>query len=216
MPEPIVIPGDVVARMPQALRAELGMEPGRSAEVVAVTVPAGDVPDVVRLLRVLASRLSRRPAPSESRTQALLAAITTLEPPSNPAADLEVDNAILRARYLDEHKTYTSREVRELSGLATRNRSEPASRWKRHRRIFGVPVGNHGRYPAFQFAEGRPRPEIARVLTVLPADMSPWQVAFWFASANGWIEDDKAPQDALHDMDRILAAAADLASGDIG
>ena len=216
MPEPIVIPGDVIARMPEALRAQLGLQPGRSAEVVAVAVPAGDVPDVVRLLRVLASRLSRRPVLSESRTQALLAAITTLDPPSNLAADLEVDNAILRAQYLDGNKTYTSREVRELSGLPTRNRSEPASRWKRRRRIFGVPVGNQDRYPAFQFADGRPRPEIARILEALPADMSPWQIAFWFVSGNGWIEDDKAPQDALHDMDHVLEAAADLASEDIG
>ena len=216
MPEPIVIRGDVIARMPAALRAELGVESGRPGEVVAVTVPAGDVPDVVRLLRVLVSRLSRRPALSESRTQALLAAIATLERPSNLAADLEVDNAILRARYLEDRKTYTSREVRELSGLVTRNRSEPASRWKRHGRIFGVPVGNQDRYPAFQFAEGRPRPEIARILTMLPADMSPWQIAFWFASGNGWIEDDKAPQDALHDMDHVLAAAADLASDEVG
>ena len=216
MPEPIVLPGDVIAGMPQALRTELGIQPGRSAEVVAVTVPARDVPDVVRLLRMLASRLSRRPALSESRTQALLAAITTLERSSNLAADLEVDNAILRARYLDGHKTYTSREVRELSGLATRNPSEPASRWKRHRRIFGVPVGNQDHYPAFQFAEGRPRPEIAGILAVLPADMSPWQIAFWFASSNRWIEDDNAPQEALHDVDRVLAAAAQLASDDIG
>ncbi len=122
---------------------------------------------------------------SESRTQALLAAIAIPEFSSNLAADIEVDNAILRARYLDGHKTYTSREVRELSGLATRNPSEPASRWKRHRRIFGVPVGNQDRYPAFQFAEGRPRPEIARIMAVLPTGMSPWQVAFWFASRPG-------------------------------
>ena len=216
MPEPIVIPGSIVARMPQDLRTELGFEPGRSAEVVAVSVPAGDVPDVVRVLRVLASRLSRRPALSESRTQALLAAIGTLDTPSNLVADLEVDNAILRARYLDCHKTYTSREIRELSGLATRNPSEPASRWKRNRRIFGVPVGNQDRYPAFQFAEGRPRREIARILSVLPADMSPWQIAFWFASSNRWIEDDNAPQEALQDIDRVLAAAAELASDDIG
>ena len=216
MPEPIVIPGDVIARMPQALRAELGIESGRSSEVVAVSVPAGDVPDVVRLLRVLASRLSSRPALSESRTQALLAAIATPDTPSKLVADLEVDNAILRARYLDGHKVYTSREVRGLSGLATRNPSEPASRWKRHRRIFGVPVGNQDRYPAFQFADGRPRPEIARILTVLPADMSPWQIAFWFASSNGWIEGDNAPEEALDDIDRVLAAAADLASDDVG
>ena len=202
--------------MPQALRAELGFEPGRSTEVVAVSVPTGDVPDVVRLLRVLASRLSRRPAPSESRTQALLAAIRTPDTPSNLVADLEVDNAILRAQYLDDHKTYTSREIRELSGFATRNPSEPASRWKRNRRIFGVPVGNQDHYPAFQFAEGRPRPEIARILTELPADMSPWQIAFWFASSNRWIEDDKPPQEGLDEIDRVLAAAADLASADVG
>ena len=131
-------------------------------------------------------------------------------------AGIEVDNAILRARYLDGHKTYTSREVRELSGLATRNPSEPASRWKRHRRIFGVPVGNQDRYPAFQFAEGRPRPEIARIMAVLPNDMSPWQVAFWFASSNRWVEDDKPPQEALDEIDRVLAAATDLASDEIG
>ncbi|MYN64829.1 MAG: hypothetical protein F4X11_07365 [Acidobacteria bacterium] len=139
-----------------------------------------------------------------------------IDSPSNLAADIEVHNAILRARYLDGHKTYTSREVRELSGSATRNPSEPASRWKRHRRIFGVPVGNQDHYPAFQFAGGRPRPELARILAVLPAGMSPWQLAFWFASSNRWIEDDTAPQGALHDIDRVLAAAADLASDDIG
>lgn len=216
MPEPVVVPERIVAGMPQALRAELGHEAGHAAEVVAVSVPAGDVPDVVRVLRVLASRLSRRPALSESRTQALLAAIGTLDTPSNLVADLEVDNAILRSRYLDGQKTYTSREVRELSGLATRNPSEPASRWKRNRRIFGVPVGKQDRYPAFQFAEGRPRPEIARILTMLPADMSPWQTAFWFASSNRWIDDDNAPQEALHDIDRVLSAAANLASADIG
>ena len=216
MPEPIVIPGDVIAGMPQALRAELGMDSGCGSEVVAVTVPVRDVPDVVRLLRMLASQLSRRPALSESRTQALLAAITTVERSSNLAADIEVDNAILRARYLDGHKTYSSRGVRELSGLATRNPSEPASRWKRNRRIFGVPVGNQDRYPAFQFAEGRPRPEIARILKELPAGMSQWQIAFWFTSSNRWIEDDKAPHEALDDIDRVLAAAADLASDNVG
>ena len=46
--------------------------------------------------------------------------------------------------------------------------------------------------------------------------MSPWQIALWFASSNRWIEEDSAPQEALHDIDRVLAAAADLASDDIG
>lgn len=61
MPEPVVIPQDVIARMPQALRAELGIKSGRSAEVVAVTVPAGDVADVVR--RCVCSRHDPRAGP---------------------------------------------------------------------------------------------------------------------------------------------------------
>lgn len=139
MPEPIVIRGDVIAGMPAALRAELGVDSGRPAEVVAVTVPAGDVPDVVRL-----------------------------HAGSATAGSSACQSAIR---------------------IATRHSSLPRA--------------------------GR-RPEIARILTMLPADMSPWQIAFWFASGNGWIEDDKAPQDALHDLAHVLAAAADLASDEVG
>ena len=129
--------------------------------------------------------------------------------------ELETDNALLRKHYLEQHTTFTSGEIREASGLKTRNPSEPATRWKRHGKIFGMPVGGADRYPVFQFADGRPRPEIARVLAALPGSMSPWQIAFWFASGNGWIENDAAPQDALHDIDGVLAAAADLASDDL-
>jgi len=133
-----------------------------------------------------------------------------------PQAELETDNALLRKQYLAQHETYTSREIKEGSGLTTAKPSEPASRWKSQGKIFGVPAGRADRYPAFQFADGRPRPEIAEVLAALPSSMSPWQIAFWFASGNGWIENDAAPQDALHDMDRVLAAAADLGSDDLG
>ena len=218
MNDAVVIPRNVVARLPRALRLELGIENDGADEVVAVTVPAGDAAEAVRMMRLLTSRLApeQKRARSEERTQTLLAAVAGLDQPSDPEADLEVDNALLRKQYLDQERTFTSSQVREASGLKTRNPSEPASRWKRQRKIFGVPVGRADRYPAFQFADGRPRPEIAKVLAALPASMSPWQIAFWFASGNGWIENDAAPQDALHDMGGVLAAAADLASGSLG
>lgn len=133
-----------------------------------------------------------------------------------PKAELEIDNALLRKQYLAQHATYIGREIKEASGLKTGHPSEPASRWKSQGKIFGVPAGSTDRYPAFQFADGRPRPEIAQVLAALPTSMSPWQIAFWFASGNGWIENDAAPQGALHDMDSVLAAVADLGFDDVG
>ena len=137
-------------------------------------------------------------------------------PTRNSKAEIEIDNALLRMQYLARNQTYTGCEVREASGLKTGNPSEPASRWERQRKIFGVPVGRTDLYPAFQFAEGRPRPEIGSILAALPESMSPWQIAFWFASGNGWIENDVAPQDALHDMAGVLSAAADLTADDLG
>lgn len=218
MNDPVVIPRNVVARMPRALRTELGVEGSGAEDVVAVTVPSGDAVEAVRIMRLLTSSLTpgQKRARSEERTQTLLAAMAGLQRPSDPEADLEMDNALLRKQYLDRHRTLTSNQIRQASGLTTRNPSEPASRWKRQGKIFGVPVGRADLYPAFQFAEGRPRPEVGRVLAALPESLSPWQIAFWFASGNGWIENDAAPQDALHDMAGVLAAAADLASDDLG
>jgi hypothetical protein len=59
---------------------------------------------------------------------------------------------------------------------------------------------------AFQFADGRPRAAIRRVLRALPEGMTPWQVAFWFASGNGWLEG-AAPQDRLDEVEAVTAAA---------
>lgn len=215
---PVVIPHNIVARMPKALRIELGVDAGGADEVVALTVPSRNAAQAVRMLRLLASdmRPEEGQARSEERMRTLLGAIADLDRPSDLEADLEIDNALLRKEYLDKHRILTSGQIREASGLKTRNPSEPASRWKRQGKIFGVPVGRSDRYPAFQFIDGRPRTEVTEILTALPRSMSPWQIAFWFATGNGWIENDAAPQDAFHDMAGILAAAADLADDDLG
>lgn len=84
-----------------------------------------------------------------------------------PQAELEIDNILLRKQYLAQHETYTGREIREASGQRAGTPSEPASRWKNQGRIFGVPADRADRYPAFQFVDGRPRPEIAKVLAAL-------------------------------------------------
>ena len=130
--------------------------------------------------------------------------------------DVEQDNAELRSSYLRDVPTYTSADIHRIMRMPhLGNRSEPASRWKRERRVFAVPVGRTLRFPCLQFADGHPLPVIKDVLHRLPDDMTPWQTAFWFRSGNGWL-DGKSPEEALDDRGRLLDAADRLREPAIG
>ena len=130
--------------------------------------------------------------------------------------ELEQENAELRARYLREVPTYTAADIHELMhGSQLSNPSEPASRWKREKRVFAVQIGRHQRFPRFQFADGHPRPIIKEVMKRLPVDMTPWQTAFWFWSGNGWLHG-KSPEEALSDEEGVLNAADRLRNPAIG
>ncbi len=120
--------------------------------------------------------------------------------------DIAADNALLRANYLTHTATLTAEDIHVASGLRTKNRSEPASRWTREGKIFAIKHQNINRYPAFQFKDARPRPVVAEILKSLPQDYSSWERAFWFASSNGWL-DNRAPQDCIDDEKALLMAA---------
>ena len=126
------------------------------------------------------------------------------------------ENAELRARFLREVPCLTAAEVGRNAHSRSSNPSEPASRWKRERRVFAVTRGKSDLFPAFQFGEaGRPRPVIHAVLEVLPPEMTAWQTAFWFTSGNGWL-DGAAPMERLEDREAVLAAAGALADPAVG
>ncbi len=129
--------------------------------------------------------------------------------------ELTVDNARLRADYLRETPLLTAAGIRAASGLGPRNRSEPASRWKREGRLFAVRRSGIDLYPAFQFADGSPLPPVKAILAALPAGMTGWQTALWFASSNGWLGG-AAPQERLSDPEAVVAAAGRLADPAIG
>ena len=61
-------------------------------------------------------------------------------------------------------------------------------------------------FPRFQFADGYPLLLIKEMLKRLPGDMTPWQIAFWFRSGNGWL-DGRSPEEVLGDGDGVLNAA---------
>lgn len=156
-----------------------------------------------------------RVAKQAERIDRLVEAMIEDEPRSALDEALEIDNAALRARYLESVPTYTAAELHAIAGSSAANRSALASGWKADGRVFAVPHRGVDRFPAFQFADGRPRAVVASILEALPEGMTPWQIAFWFASGNGWLED-AAPADRMDDADAVLQAARRMREPTIG
>lgn len=152
---------------------------------------------------------------TEANIEKMLDVILADAPRARVETDLDVDNAELRAEYLQTTPLLTAAEVRAASGLNPRNKSEPASRWKREGKLFAVRRAGIDLYPAFQFADGVPRPVIKAVLQALPADMTAWQIAMWFGSGNGWL-DGAEPQRSLSRPNDVIDAARKLAEPAIG
>jgi len=133
------------------------------------------------------------------------ALIETQDPTAQVRAEIDAGNAKARMRFMNNFLTLTAEQVAENAGSRARNRHQAASRWKKEGRIFSISWQGLERYPAFQFKEGRPLPSIASVLAVLPKRMSPWEVAFWFVSTNGWLGG-KAPRELLESPETLAEA----------
>lgn len=96
------------------------------------------------------------------------------------------DNERIRRLFLLTFATLGPAEPGDTAGSPP---IEPGDldRWRAGAQVFAVPVDSEERYPLFQFAGGRPRPVVAQILAILPQDMTPWQVAFWFVSSSSWL-----------------------------
>lgn len=99
-----------------------------------------------------------------------------------------------------------AKHVARFAGHENKNTAQTASRWKSAGRIFSVPVGGIDRYPEFQFAKGQPKPIIEELIRILNPKTD-WDLAFWFASSNAWL-DAASPVSLVDDEpERVLAAA---------
>ena len=213
-------PGEI-ERLPASLRRKIGgssrsEDPLPGAWLLVGERAEGRVELLERALEVLPSLAAERGSRlSEANIEKILDVILSDAPRPRVENELEIDNARLRSRYLQQTSLLTGAEVRAASGLNPRNKSEPASRWKREGRLFAVRRSGVDHYPAFQFADGAPRPVIKEVLSALPKDMTAWQIAMWFASGNGWLDGDE-PQECLSAPDAVVEAARRLADPALG
>ncbi len=173
---------------------------------------------VMRAAATMAGRIvgQRRMELTERNIEALVDLYLQGEERADVDRELEQDNAELRAEYLREVPTFTAASIHKLMhGSRLSNPSEPASRWRREKRVFAVRDGRAQLFPCFQFADGHPLPVVKQVLKRLPAEMTPWQIAFWFRSGNGWL-DGRSPEEALGDEEDVLNAADRLRDPAIG
>lgn len=207
-------PEEVETLLPR-VRGQLGRASENDEEWIvlhAAGLPLASVIDRLnRLYRLSSGVVTRESREShESQEQNLDRALTWLVAAGlGVEAELTVDNLELRARYMNETPMLTSAQIHQMSGLGSTNPSEPASRWKAEGKIFAVRVEARNRYPAFQFEDGAPRPVIKATLAALPATMTAWQTALWFASGNGWL-DGAEPRNCLSDGDSVVEAARQL------
>ena len=208
-PKPIMwepLEAEEVENLPPRVRGRLGVAAGEGDGwlVVHASWPLGGMVDRLNRLSKMRPEVPPRPGQDLDRMLAWLVAAG-----SGVEAELAVDNLELRRTYLDETPTLTAVQIHRMSGLRSRNTSEPASRWKSEGKTFAVRVGRRDLYPAFQFEDGAPRPVVRDVLAALPESMTGWQSALWFASGNGWLDGDE-PQRRLHDRELVVAAARRL------
>ena len=210
-PKPITwapLDAEAVENLPSRVRGRLGevAEEGDEWLVVHASWPFAGMVDRLNRLTRMRTDLPWRPGQDLDRMLAWLVAAG-----SGVEAELAVDNLELRRAYLDETPTLTAAQIHRMSGLTSRNTSEPASRWKSEGKTFAVRVGRRDLYPAFQFEDGAPRPVVREVLAALPESMTGWQKALWFASGNGWLDGDE-PQQRLRDRELVVAAASQLSA----
>jgi hypothetical protein len=192
----------------QSVREAVAAAFGPDAEIVLVS---GADPMVGRTLRQVAERVpevvrARRDAMTEKNIDALVDLFLTEDPIAEARHAIEADNARERARFVTEVACLTSKQVAENAGHRASNPSVTGSRWKSQGKVFSVPWKGGDLFPAFQFRDGQPHPNVGKVLRVLPEGLSPWQVAFWFTSSNGWLRG-ATPAERLDDEAALVAAA---------
>lgn len=201
---------DEVAELPTRVKERIGIESPSEGSCVVFHSRDKSLTMVLERLKRL-YHISSQVTPQESGQQQFERALEWMVASGlGIESDLAVDNFELRSQYVLETPLLSAAQINEMSGLHSKNKSEPASRWKVEGKTLAVRIGGRDLYPEFQFEEGSPRPIMKSILKALPQTMSSWQKAIWFASGNGWL-DGAEPQNCLDDGDSVVAAARQLA-----
>lgn len=167
----------------------------------AAFVVTGQTAERLKILKRMISRLPALiDAASTGRLEQKLEQYVSVMIDATPLElvrlEIEQDNVEFRERFVRDWECWDSSTVHARSGDASKNAAQTAARWKLRKKIFSVPYRSRQLFPAFQFREGRPMRVVHAVLEGLGDQLSPWQIAAWFVSENGWL-DGVTPQSLL-------------------
>ncbi|WP_321793288.1 hypothetical protein [Burkholderia pyrrocinia] len=108
----------------------------------------------------------------------------------------------------------TGEQINARQKVPPADKEQPASDWKKSRRIFSLTFDNKEYFAAYQFdAMCQPLPVIRDVLAVLGERFDSWKTAAWFHFPNGWISgtgdherEAVAPMHVLDRPDDVVSA----------
>jgi hypothetical protein len=150
--------------------------------------------------------IQARGARFEERLRKIAEAYVIDDPLDDAYLALHEQQLQARQRLLKLMPMLEAKHVAKFAGHENKNTAQTASRWKTAGKIFSVPVSGTERYPEFQFKAGLPKPIIEELIQILNPRIE-WDLAFWFASANGWL-DGAAPMSMIDEQpERVLNAA---------
>lgn len=123
------------------------------------------------------------------------------------------------ARILNEFGYVSAEQLAEANQSRAANRQALADNWKKRRQVFSVRHRDASGqtlevFPLFQFEDHRPIKAVQSVLEAFGERKSPWKLALWFTSNNGWLPGQARPVDLLTSAaDAVVEAARRDAAG---
>ncbi|MDO4231551.1 MAG: hypothetical protein Q4D19_05410 [Lautropia sp.] len=152
----------------------------------------------------------------EAQSEASLKRLAEMLMPPKPASPRLLKEAamLVRARkaVLESGDWLTAAELAQLAGLSSRNPSAQPNKWKKGGQIFAIPHGGVDYFPGYGLDphnDFRPLKALGQIIDVFDGHKDGWGMAYWFRSANSFLNG-KRPQDLLASSpDQVIEAAHD-------
>lgn len=216
-----VLQGDLLSIQPYVEEHRTSRRRGGRAFVLEVATEAASdtlLASLPLLDRLLSEKIaSVRERRIEEMVDFLAARLVT---PSVAEREMAQRLAVRHARVLDEFGFFTAEQLADANGSRAGNRTALADNWRKRRQVFVVPHPDRSArerdvYPAFQFDESaKPIKAVQAVLEAFDGRKTPWKIALWFTSNNGWLADSARPVDLLtRDPQAVVEAARREAEG---
>lgn len=131
-----------------------------------------------------------RVGPDEKQSMQLVAHKSFASPIQGASATENDAGALsaLRDEIFNSTRWLKAKEVSAAAHSTNSNPSALANKWKRENKIFAVQRSGVDYYPLYAFGDdGKPLAVLSKVLALFNGNKTPWSIAGWFASKNGWL-----------------------------